>query len=350
MPIYAPARTTAAPVGKGLAVAVLLLSLVEAWLHSDDFLHRFRSVFAAGRAMDKTLYVERHCPGVLVLGNSRADNAFDPLTLAREGGLPIGMSAFNLGLPGADLRVLSGVIDRIEQAGCLRPGGIRHVVLVLDEALVQRVDTLGQEVFFTDRRRMLADGEWLDVLRSTIRLYGFSSNLSQLREPAMLQRFVAAIAHEVEPVGGPAAEHLGYRAGFGGLQAVDSAVRQETGSQAPPNPARVSDLWRLLDRFDAQGIRVAVVYPPLLQRDVLYRVHDRPEAAPYRAIDAELQRRGVPTIVLDDGLPKSSAEFVNAGHLNDRGAQRYSRLLARALSRVWSKPPSALRPSPRGLA
>jgi hypothetical protein len=316
-------------------VALLLLLAVEAWLHTDDFLHRYRSVFAAGRALDKALHAERHCPSLLLLGNSRTDNGFDPRTIQREGTLDLPHGAFNLGLPGADTRVLAGILGRLDDAGCLRDGGTRHAVLVLDEALVQRIDTLGQAVFFAGARQLWVDGQHHDALRSSLRLYGYTDNLRQLREPATLQRFVAATFGDVDPIGGGAALHLGYRAGFGGLQDAGAAQRQDASSTEPPDAVNVRRLWQLLDLLAERGVQVAVVFPPLLGRDVLYLTPDNPGAAPYQALAAELHRRGLLLIRLDDGPPRDAAEFVNPGHLNDRGAQRFSRLLARKLSATW---------------
>jgi ABC-type sugar transport system substrate-binding protein len=86
----------------------------------------------------------------------------------------------------------------------------------------------------------------------------------------------------------------------------------------------------------------------LLQRDVLYLSPARAEAAPYVSIAAELQRRGIPLIALDAGPPRDPAEFVNAGHLNDRGAQRYSALLGDALRRHWGTRAAAAAAVPAG--
>ncbi len=329
--------------GRGLLVAALLLFAVECLLHSDAVLHRYRSVFAAGRAMDKSLYAAAHCPSVILLGNSRVDNAFDPRTIASEFTVPLERGAFNLGVPGADTRVLAGIVDRLDAAGCLREGGVRQVVLTLDEALVQPVDTLGQVVFFASPGRLWRDGQHHDALRAALRLYGYTNNLRQLREPASLQRFVQATLGPVEAVGGGAAEHLGYRAGFSGLQDAQSAQLQEASSVAPPDPVNVRALWRLLDLLAARGVQVAVTFPPLLDREVLYVAADTPDAAPYRVIATELQRRAIPVITLSDGKPLLASEFVNPGHLNDRGAQRYSRLLAQGLQRVWG--PAAAQPA-----
>lgn len=328
-----PQRTPGRP-GKGLIIAGVLLLAMECWLHTDAFLHRFRSVFAAGRAMDKVLYVEATRPEMLILGNSRADNGFDPVTVGRELGFDLGRGAFNLGLPGADARVLLGVVERLDQHGLLGSDGVRYLVLSLDESLVQSVDTLGQEVFFASPRRMWGDGQYEDLFRAVFRLYGYSSNLKQLREPASLQRFVQACIAEVDPVGGSAAAHRGYRAGFGGLQRADAAIRQEREAIAPPSAANIQNLYRLVDRLAARGVRVAVTFPPMLQRNVMY-LSASPEAAPYRQLASELQRRGIPLLAPDDQPPRDPADFVNPGHLNDRGAQRYSRELGQGLSRLW---------------
>ena len=232
--------------GRGLLVAVLILALAETGLHGDGFLYRFRSVFAAGRALEKIRYVETHDPELLILGNSRADNGFDPRTVVHATQLELPRGAFNLGLPGADARVLDGVVERLDRAGKFGPQGVRYVVLSLDEALVQPIDSLGQEVFFADPRLEWADGQYRDALRSVIRLYGYSANLAQLREPAVLTRFVQAMFHDSDPVGGAAREHLGYRAGFGGLQDAQAARLQDTEAVAPPSPVNERRLLDLL--------------------------------------------------------------------------------------------------------
>ena len=323
--------------GLGLLVGVMLLLSVETWLHSDDFPYRFRSVFAAGRAMDKVLFVEANCPSLLIVGNSRADNAFDVGVVRRVAELPQLPRAFNLGLPGADARVLSGILDRLDSRRCLGGAGVQYVVLALDESLLQRVDSLGQDVYFASRRNLWADGQYHDLLKATLRLYGFTQNLRQLREPATLKRFIDACRGDVEPVGGSAATHLGYRAGFGGLQNRDSALLQDAGSMAPPDAANVKHLWRMLDLLKARSVQVAVAFPPLLNRELLYLDAERPQSAPYTLIAAELKQRGIPLLALDAGQTRNADEFVNAGHLNDLGAQRFSQLLGQALHQIWTR-------------
>lgn len=279
--------------GRGLLVALVILAVVEAAMHGDGFLYRFRSVFAAGRAMDKIRYVEAHDPALLFLGNSRTDNAFDPRTVLKAAGLNLPGGAFNLGLPGADARVLDGIVERLDRAGKLGPHGVRFVVLALDEALVQPVDSLGQEVFFADRRLLWSDGQYRDALRTVIRLYGFSANLAQLREPAVLERFLRAAVHEVDPLGGAAGEHLGYRAGFGGLQDAQAAKLQDNDAVAPPSAVNERRLLDLLDRLRSRGVQVAVVFPPLRDREVMY-VSSGPQAAPYIELARQIRERGLP--------------------------------------------------------
>ncbi|HET9644028.1 MAG TPA: hypothetical protein VFP68_11870 [Burkholderiaceae bacterium] len=313
-----------------------MIALLEAALHGDALLHRLRSVFAAGRALDKLLYVQSHRPQLLIIGNSRADNGFDPATVLRQLPPVFAKTAFNLGIPGADTRVLAGMLDRLDSAAALGPGGIERAVIVLDEALVQSIDTLGQEVFFGNQGRMLADGQWHDALRASFRLYGYSSNLRQLREPGTFARFVEAMRTDVDPVGGGAALRSGYRPGFSGLQDSDAVRRQEAGSSAPPSPVNVGHLWRMLDLLARRGVQVAIVYAPLANRDVLYIGPRTAASEPFHRIAAELAARGLAPMVLDNGAPRDVSEFVNAGHLNDRGAQRYSRLLSGALAQRWN--------------
>lgn len=321
--------------GAGALFALVLLALAEGALHSDAFLYRYRSVFAVGRAMDKLRYVETHVPRVLIAGNSRIDNAFDPVTLqANLPGTRAG-EVFNLGMPGADARALHGVLVRLASQGLLGPGRIGKVVLGLDESFVQSGDSLGYGIFFASRVAMWAEGEYGDLLRSWLRLWGYADNLKELREPAKLERFAAATLKDVEPIGGGASEHFGYRAGFGELQDAAQAARQEAGSLQPPDPRLVRYFWRCLELLAAQGVDVVIAFPPLLNREVLYINPSDARAAPYSHIANELAARGIPMIALDPGGARSADEFINAGHLNDRGAQRFTRLLARELQRTW---------------
>lgn len=321
--------------GLGVAFAVLLLLGAEAALHADAFWYRYRAVFAAGRAMDKLRYVESTAPVLLIVGNSRVDNGFDPDAIARALGTDNRGRLFNFGLPGSDTRTLFGMLKLLDQRRLLGPSRIEAVIIGLDEGYLQPADALGYEVFFADRKAMLEKGEYRDLLRSVIRLWGYADNLKELREPAKLERFIQASRGSVEPIGGGAAQFAGYRAGFSGLQDAAQIGFQEAGSKQAPDPARIDYLNRSLDLLQARGVRVAIVYPPLLNRNLLYLAADDAAAAPYLEVGRQLRAREVPLIALEPGTRRNPAEFINAGHLNDRGAKRFSALLAAQLEALW---------------
>ena len=326
--------------GSGLLFALLLLGGVEYALHSEDLLYRYRAVFAAGRALDKMRYVEAHVPSTLIIGNSRVDNGFDPATVQKN--LPGAQpgAVFNLGIPGVDTRTLYGILVRFAHRGLLGPAGIRRVVIGLDESVLQKDDSnsLGYGVFFNDRGALLSEGDVANLVRSTVRLWGFADNLKELREPAKLERFIQASRKSVDPVGGSASQFLGYRAGFGALQDAAQIERQEVGSKKPPDAALVRYLERCIDLLAAHDVEIAIIFPPLLNRRVLYLDEAEVAAEPYREIRAALERRQLPMIDLGADVARDTRDFINAGHLNDRGAQRFSALLGQRLSRIWATP------------
>lgn len=317
--------------GAGALFALVLILGGEALLHSDAFMHRMRSVFAAGRAFDKVLYVERQTPTLLVLGNSRVDNGVDPATLA--GHIRAGMTAFNLGLPGANASTLFCIVTRLDARGQLGPGRIERVLIGLDESLLQGGDALGYQVFLGDREHMLEQGDAVSALRASVRGWGYADNLKQLREPSKLVQFVQAILGPAEPIGGGAAERLGYRPGFAGAnQDAEQVMRQEVGSTSPPDPIVLQDFWALLELLRKRGVDVAVAFPPLLTRPVLYVDAAHPAAGPFHEVRNRLAQMDVPMFALGADVRLTADDFMNAGHLNDRGAQRFSALLGDALA------------------
>ncbi len=314
--------------GKAFWLAALVLLCAEAALHSEGVLHRYRSVYAIGRALDKLHYVESHAPHLLFIGNSRTDNGIDPRTVAAALGQSDGF-AFNLGMPGANLLTYHGVTTRLDARGLLGGEGIHAVVLGLDENGLLEENSLGYIEFFAQRAALWQDGRYRDWLGSFLRLWSYSGNLRQLREPEKALRFVEATVHPVEPVGGGAAQHLGYRKGFGAAQNETQVASQETAAQRPPAPGVEPYLWRTVDLLRARGVRVFVVVPPLRDRPSAF-FDPSPAAAPYRTLRARLAARGVTVLAAPAGYVPS--EFINAGHLNDRGAQRFSAEVGHALA------------------
>ncbi|WP_310447407.1 hypothetical protein [Thiobacillus sp.] len=319
--------------GRAFWIAVLILLGVELTLHSDAVVQRYRSVFAVGRAMDKLQFIETRPPRVLFIGNSRTDNGIDPRAVSQALGQPAAYS-FNLGLPGTNLLTWHGMIERLNRQRLLGAGGIHTVVLGLDESALQDDNSLGYVCFFADRATLWQNGRYHDWLGSVVRLWSYSGNLRQLREPEKALRFLAASTRQIEPVGGAAATHLGYRAGFGAAQDQAQVDRQEDAAHQPPSPATLAFLWRMLDQLQAQGVRVFVTIPPLRDRDSAF--YDAAgSAAPYRALLTRMQQRGVTVLAAPRGYVP--ADFINAGHLRDAGAQRYSADVGRQLQALGVK-------------
>lgn len=319
--------------GLGAIFALVLLAGVNVLLLSDAVVHRYASVFAVGRAMDKQLYAEQTCPKVLLIGNSRVDNALDPRTIrAHWRGTP---SIVNLGVPGANARIGFGMMKRFEDAGCLAGGRLRMVIVGLDESYLQGEDALGYAPFFADRNALLEDSEWRMLQGTWLRLWSYTDNLRQLREPAKLLALIQATIGPTEPVGGAAWRHEGYRAGFGsGNQDSGQVERQELEAQQLPDLAMVKYLHRILALLDQYNIQSKVVFPPLLYRNSAYL--DKAQAhGQYVALREALEANGVGAVTDGDPVPRDPAYFVNAGHLNDRGAQIYSDWLGGVLVADW---------------
>lgn len=319
--------------GSGTLAAVLFLIVFEAAFHVDDIVYKYRSVFASARAMDKMLYIESNPPALIVAGNSRIDNAINPRVLIDSG---VTHSSFNLGVPGANARVLYGMFKRMDDKGLLGTGAVERVVLGLDESLFQSDDSLGYAVFFADRNTLFENGEYRDLWASILRSWGYSGNIKQLKEPAKLIKFVEASFQDVDAWGGSAKDNLGFRAASSGeFQAEGQVMLQQAGSLAPPVELVSQYLWELLDLLQARGVEVGVVFPPILNREVLFVVAESAVSAPYREILHRLNHSNVQIFNLATGYDRVPAEFANAGHLNEQGAYRYSNILAQKMRQVW---------------
>lgn len=316
--------------GRSFLVAAFIIFCVEIALHSEHVMSRYRAVFAVGRALDKLHYVEDHPPRVLFIGDSRTDNGIDPRTVDAILDRPASYS-FNLGLPGSNLLTWNGIIKRLDARRLLGIQGINTVVLGLDESSLQDDNSLGYVGFFADRTMLWKSGRYQDLLGSYLRLWSYSGNLRELREPGKAIRLLEATVRSIDPVGGAAEKYHGYRAGFGAGQNEAQVVRQENAAQRPPAAGVEAFLWDTVDLLQSRGVRVLVTIPPLRDRPSAY-FDSSPAAAPYRALLAHLQQRGVTLLSTPANFEPS--EFVNAGHLDDRGAQRYSTNLGRQLAEL----------------
>lgn len=317
-------RRWRAPFAGGL-VALLLLACVEAVLHTDAFLYRYRSVFAAGRAMDKVLAVEAKPATVLAVGNSRVDNGIHPGEFQRETGL----TAFNLGLPGAEACNLEGVIARLADRKLFGPGRIEQVLFGLDESLLQRSGGLGYEVWFDLPSRLLAHGRPADWLRSRLRLWGYADSLRTLQEPEKLVRFMKATFGEVESWGGNAEATAGFRAADEAMNQDAGQVQvQATSQRRAPDPAVLECFWAATERVQQAGAQVAVVFMPTLMGANPFDADAREADGAYARIKDSFRARGVSVLEFDAEPIRQGRFFANAGHLNREGASQFTRLMA----------------------
>jgi len=323
------ATTTVTASGKGIIIGLLVLFGVELYLHNDDFLHRYRSVFAVGRAADKISHVVKMQPTIVFMGNSRVDNGIAPevvsstLKLRRE-------DVFNLGIPGQNTRVLSGVVRELERRGALSAVQLQCVMIGLDESLFYPEDNLNYSVFLGDRLEMAAAHEYRDLFSSLFRLWGFSPNLKGLREPARMQGFIAATLTDREPWGGSVRDNLGFRAKQERLTTAErNAVPDQDMPEALDIQARTY-LLAAIDRLVARGISVGVFFTPQYRRSNGFEWSGSDNDT-YIQLLADIQTRGVALIHVADMDTYGADLFSNPGHLNEEGARRYSIALAQSM-------------------
>lgn len=215
----------------GAVFAIILLLMFEFFLHTDSFLLKYRSVFAAGRLMDKLDALSELPIDVLLLGNSRTDNGFDPFLLKETTGL----NTFNLGIPGANAEVLYGIVSRLDNEGMFGREKINKVLLGLDESIFQPGDSLGYGVFVANRNALLQGYQFKELFYTYFRLLGYGGQLKELREPEKLIRFFKATYQEIEPMGGSARKNYGFRPGERGkFQNDQQLLLQEAGAQNSP--------------------------------------------------------------------------------------------------------------------
>jgi len=325
-------KTFAASV-KGIVSALVILLGVELYLHNDDFLHRYRSVFAVGRAADKLKFASTEKPELIFLGNSRVDNAIDPNTVAKTLGVERG-TVFNFGIPGTNTIVLSGMmhsyLDNIDYAFSSKD---TTILLGLDETLFTLADQLNYSVYFANRWELFNSNEYRILFSTVLRLWGYADNLKGLREPGRFRDFILATVSDREPWGGALSDNLGFRAKKGRLD--DSKVRSPLTAVNEPllNPVSLSYFYRMIDKIQSRGLKIAVFFPPLHHRKTAFE--EFRESEQYQRVLGYLRERKIPVITTSPELKFNSGDFVNAGHLNVFGAEKFSRELAKWIKKAW---------------
>ncbi len=321
--------------GKGLVVGLLLLMGVELYLHNDDFLHRYRSVFAAGRAADKIDFVAEAQPALVFIGNSRVDNGIAPTTVATTlGAQP--SEVFNLGVPGMNTRVLHGIVRQLADRSALHPSGVRCVFIGLDASLFVEEDAMNYGVFFADREKMLEHGEYHPLLASVFRLWGFSGNLKGLREPGRLRDFLAATLVDRDPWGGSAADSRGFRAKKETLNADDVKIESAAMDIPPVDSPLVRYLLDTMDELKQRHVVIGVFFPPQFRRTNVFERAREPPSNAGRLLSL-LRERDVNIYSLNESIDFDAKWFANPGHLNEGGARLYSSLLTARISKDCRK-------------
>lgn len=309
----------------GTLVALLLLAGVEGVLHTDSFLYRFRAVFAAGRAMDKLVALEAAPATVLALGNSRVDNGIHPEIFLRETGL----SMFNLGLPGAEACNVEGIVARLVARDLVGPGRIEQVLFGLDDGFFQRVGGLGYEVFFDTRERLLDHERYRDWLRSVLRLWGYSDSLRTLQEPAKLIRFAQATIGDVESWGGNALETRGFRAADAVMNQDEAQTKiQEASESKVVDSAVLECFWAATASLQRAGATVAVIFMPTLRGYDPFTATSGTQEDSYHNVRQKLGEAGIRVLDVHASSVRAARYFANAGHLNRKGAERFTTLVS----------------------
>jgi len=268
-------------------------------------------------------------PAIVFMGNSRVDNGISPEVVSSTLNMNQG-EVFNLGIPGQNTRVLSGVVRELEHRGALSAVQLQCVMIGLDATLFYPVDSLNYSIFLADRWEMAAAGEYRDLFSSVFRLWGFSPNLKGLREPARIQGFIAATLTDREPWGGSVRDNLGFRAKQERLTSAQIKAVPDQGTPETLDIQARAYLLAAIDRLVARGISVGVFFTPQYRRSNGFEWSGSDNDT-YRQLLADIQTRGVALVHVADMDTYGADLFANPGHLNEEGARRYSTALAQAM-------------------
>lgn len=318
--------------GRGLLVGILILGCFELYLHNDGFLDRYRSVFAVGRAADKINFAAKTQPTMVFMGNSRVDNGIIPDAIASS--LRINRDeVFNLGIPGQNTRVLSGVIKMLASRKALVSNRLRYVAIGIDETLFSPKDDLNYSAFFADRFDALIFHEPKVVLESFFRMWGYSDNLKGLREPGRMRDFLIATVADREPWGGSVSINLGYRAMESTLSDKQAESAFVASKYPTLEPSSVGYFFKAVDELLKNNIKVGVFFTPQYRHGNAFE--DVRENDEYQGILKRLQKNGVEIFKTTNDTGYSAIDFSDPGHLNKTGAEKFSKELSAVIQQRW---------------
>jgi len=319
---------------KGILVATLLLILVEFAFHQDEIVQKYRSVFAAGRLMDKIDYINNYKPKLIVAGNSRIDNGIDPMT-AKNLISSDSVDIFNLGIPGSNMRVIQGVTNYITANNNPLNSVSDHILIGLDPGLFILEEQLGYSIFFGDRKEMWNQQDFHWLLASIFRLWGFSPNLKGLREPDKLQKFIKASFSQVEAWGGDVTTNKGFRAEEGILSVKEQHNTEDFKNTMVLDNRAINYFMKIINDLKNQDIEVAIFYPLVYKNGKVIPVSELFEPDDLQLITDFLKKKNIRFISDIETDDFTFNDFFNPGHFNSKGAEKFTRKLITRLMNEW---------------
>lgn len=303
-----------------LFIVKLVIFVMSLWIASYVLARTLDGIFVKDRSHKEMWTLSQHdlSVGYVVAGDSRAFNTIDARTLETRTGQP----SINVGLGG------QGTIETYLTLYLFlqRENHVRNVILQIDGADLD--DSLKFQTYLYMPR--LADREVAATVRDVIGLKRYSA----------LKVFPLAKYWEYNNFYG--LDHL--QQARSGLSSYD----QTGGSEllydenyhefpgTPSDPSFVVDLRsrQYLDRIvqltSSRGIRLTIFSSPVYHHNGMFTKYD--EAA--RAYIARYcQERGIPYLDFSDAR-FDPTEFRDYGHLNGRGALRFTAMLADSLTKL----------------
>jgi hypothetical protein len=267
----------------------------------------------------------RRRPQIAISGSSRARNHYVADSLERD----LGRRVHNFGRGGQFSSVFQYAVAEIVLAQ-----GVPDLWVIEADARLYRgsdSDKLAELLPYANRnaavREALATRSRLERLKFWSRTYPYNSLVLNLVRASLFPT--------------RAVPRNGFNAIHGRMKPGDRADPIDAAQFFPPvEPVKMEYLRRLVDTLRARGVRVLAVRSPFYAGDAETRALLRREGQELAAVFASMR---VPFIDASwEQYPEfsSPAAFANRRHLNERGALRFSHILADSMSRLLSRPPA----------
>lgn len=268
---------------------------------------------------------------VVVLGSSMSGFGFDPSVLSRSGE---GTTAFNASVYEASPRLLELWAEEV-----VLPQLLPEVVVIglgsreMNDNGLRPMDSYEAYVEAPERRRAAGEASlatrfegWLEGVSALVRIR------FELRDPA---EFILSVVGRNSPLGpgqiGPDGSFVPTRQDYRFLPEFADRYRDEVLNDYQVGGTQLEALERLIEELEARGVRVVLVDMPVVHDDYV-PLHPDGESdfdAYRRALDDLASRQGILLIRPD---PWDDSFFYDPVHLNSKGRERLSTLLASVLA------------------